>query len=272
LAGSPDAFVTKLNPTGSGLVYSTYLGGSGNEGGTFNLAGIAVDTLGHAYVTYHTNSANFPVTAGAFQPGFGGGIDAFVTKLKADGSALVYSTYLGGNGEDAGFDITLDVNNNAYMVGGTASADYPTTTGAFQPTFGGGVHDPFVANSQDAFVAKIEFFIPVMIDIKPGSFPNSINLGSSGAVPVAILGSATFDATQIDPLTVTLADAAVKLKGKGTPMASLEDVNGDSFLDLVVHVSTEALQLTETDTEVVLEGQTYTGQAIQGTDSIRVVP
>lgn len=112
----------------------------------------------------------------------------------------------------------------------------------------------------------------VSIDIKPGSFPNSINLGSGGTVPVAIFSTSAFDATAIDPTTVTLASAPVKLKGKGTPMASFEDLNGDGLLDLVVHVSTEALQLSETDTQAILEGQTLSGISIRGTDSVRVVP
>jgi hypothetical protein len=112
----------------------------------------------------------------------------------------------------------------------------------------------------------------VAIDIKPGSFPNSINLGSGGSVPVAIFSTADFDARTVDPLTVTLAGAQVKLKGKGTPQASFEDVNGDGLLDLVVHVSTEALQLSESDTEAVLEGMTFGGMRIRGMDSVRIVP
>jgi hypothetical protein len=114
--------------------------------------------------------------------------------------------------------------------------------------------------------------IPVAIDIKPGSFPNSINLGSNGTVPVAILSSSSFDAATIDPSTVVLAGAAVNLRGRGTPMASVEDINADGFDDLVVHVSTEALQLAETDTEAVLMGKTFSGVPVVGTDSVRIVP
>jgi len=114
--------------------------------------------------------------------------------------------------------------------------------------------------------------VRVNIDIKPGSFPNSINLGSSGSVPVAILSTENFDAATVDPSTVTLASAPVKMKGKGTPMASLEDVNGDGRLDLVVHVNTEALQLSDADTEAVLEGTTFGGKRIRGVGSVSVVP
>src|SRR5207244_6269799 len=127
--------------TGSGLVCCTYLGGSGAEQGH----GIAVDTSGYAYVTGFTASTNFPTTTGAFQSTFGGGgEDAFVTKLNATGSALVYSTYLGGSGDDTGFGIAADVSRNAYVTGITSSSNFPTTAGAFQTTFGGGTFDAFV--------------------------------------------------------------------------------------------------------------------------------
>lgn len=113
---------------------------------------------------------------------------------------------------------------------------------------------------------------PVTIDIKPNEYPNTINLGSNGVVPVAILSSASFDATQVDPLTVTLAGASVALRGKGLPMAVVRDVNEDGLLDLLVHVETEALELSPEDTEALLLGQTYGGERIAGTDSVRIVP
>jgi hypothetical protein len=155
--GRNDAFVTKLNPAGSALVYSTYLGGSGKETGT----SIAVDAAGNAFVTGSTNSSNFPTTAGAFQTSFGGGTpeaftgdiggDAIVTKLNADGSALVYSTYLGGSDNDYGYGIALDAqaNPNAYVTGFTSSLNFPTTAGAFQTMFAGGPSDGFVAKISD---------------------------------------------------------------------------------------------------------------------------
>lgn len=119
-----DAFIAKLNPTGSALIYSTYLGGRGEDSGR----SIAVDSSGHAYVTGFTTSVNFPMVA-PFQPTFGGGSsfgDAFVTKLNPEGSALIYSTYLGGNREDVGRGITVDISGNAYIIGETSSTDFPT--------------------------------------------------------------------------------------------------------------------------------------------------
>jgi hypothetical protein len=116
-------------------LYSTYLGGSNSAGG----GGIAVDALGNAYVTGSTDSSGFPTTPGAFQTTFGGGFsDRFVTKLNSAGSGLLYSTYLGGSGNDAGGDIAVDSSGNAYVAGVTGSSNFPTTPGAFQTTYGGG--------------------------------------------------------------------------------------------------------------------------------------
>jgi parallel beta-helix repeat protein len=114
--------------------------------------------------------------------------------------------------------------------------------------------------------------IGVEIDIKPGSGENSINLGSNGVVPVAILSTKSFDARTVNPTTVTIAGAQVKVKGKGTPMASLQDVNGDGLVDLVVHVSTEALELTAGATRAFLEAKTFGGTPIVGSDWVRIVP
>jgi hypothetical protein len=99
----------------------------------------------------------------------------------------------------------------------------------------------------------------IIIEIKPSSYPNSIHLGSHGGVPVAIFSADQFDAFTVDPLSITLAGATVRVKGKGTPMASFEDVILGGLLDLVVHVETEALELTEGDVEAVLEGMSSDG-------------
>ncbi len=129
------------------------------------------------------------------------------------------------------------------------------------------------SNTLDAWVlSDANGIVNVAIDIKPDTYPNSINLGSNGTVPVAILGSATFDTTEVDPTTVSLASAQVKLKGNGTPMASITDVNSDGFPDLVVHVSTEALTLTDQSVEATLTGQTYDGHSFQGKDNVKIVP
>jgi hypothetical protein len=138
--GSSDAFVAKLNPTGSALVYSTYLGGSGFEIGQ----GIAVDSAGNAYVIGTTTSTDFP-TKNPLQPTNRGTINAFVTKVNATGSALVYSTYLGGSGQDFGLGIAVDSAGNAYVTGLSRSTDFPTKN-PLQAAKGG---------DDDAFVSKI---------------------------------------------------------------------------------------------------------------------
>lgn len=149
--GNGDAFVTKLNPTGSALVYSTFLGGSGQDVGIE----IALDAGGNAYVVGFTESPNFPTTPGAFQTVNGGGRDAFVTKLNPAGSALVYSTYLGGIGADQANGIAVDNFGNAYVSGTTESTNFPTTAGAFQTAFGGGTSDAFVTKLNPAGSALV---------------------------------------------------------------------------------------------------------------------
>ena len=140
--GVIDAFVTKLNTTGTALVYSTFLGGSGFEFGT----GIAVNPAGNAYVTGVGDSSNFPTTPGAFQTVKGAGQDAFVTKLSATGNDLAYSTFLGGDEIDVGQSIALDAAGNASVVGVTASTDFPTTADAIQSAHGG---------NNDAFITRL---------------------------------------------------------------------------------------------------------------------
>jgi hypothetical protein len=164
LAGKKDAYVMKLNPARpgtSGLVYSTYLGGSEDEN-SFGSA-IAVDSVGNAYLTGDTRSTNLPVTVGAFQPSIGGisdvfsapGGDAFIAKLNSAGTALVYFTYLGGGGGDGAGTIAIDANRNAYVSGYTFSDNLPLTAGAMQLQQGG---------SFDAFLARVE---------NPSSFESS---------------------------------------------------------------------------------------------------
>ena len=136
-----DAFVAKLNREGSALVYSTHLGGGDADFGT----AIAVDAEGNAYVTGHTESSDFPTTAGALGPGYDGENDAFVTKLNAAGSDLVYSTFLGGTNSDRGTDIAVDIEGNAYVTGETSSDDFPTLD-PLQAQFSGGGYDAFVTS------------------------------------------------------------------------------------------------------------------------------
>jgi uncharacterized protein (TIGR03437 family) len=191
-----DAFVAKLNPTGTALVYSTYLGGSGDEKG----AAIAVDSNGSAYVGGATLSTNFP-TKNAYQAAYkgsggnpdlcSGGCgplvnfgDGFIAKLTPDGTGLVFSTYLGGALDDAVTAIALDGSGNVYAGGSTLSSDFPTL-GAFQSKYGGAASDSAqpVIKVGDGFVAKFD---------TTGKLLYSTYLGGSGDDAVmAIAADAT---------------------------------------------------------------------------------
>jgi hypothetical protein len=141
--GNLDAFVTKLNGVGSGLLYSTFLGGTSDEIAT----SIAINSLGEAYITGFTNSSAYPVAGVPFDPSYNGGMDVFVTKLNALGNLLDYSTFIGDIGGDFGEELVIDSSGAAYVTGHTISGSFPTTAGAFQTTSGGGV---------DAFALKLD--------------------------------------------------------------------------------------------------------------------
>ena len=148
--GGANAIISKLSADGSRLLLSTFLGGSGDEGSSY--LGIALDSADSIYITGDTSSTDFPVSPHAFQPTPGGGqVDAFVSKLNPAGSALVYSSYLGGADVDEGTDIAVDALGNAYVSGHTFSVDFPTTPAAYQPTHPGG-STSFI---DSAFVTKI---------------------------------------------------------------------------------------------------------------------
>lgn len=137
-----DVFVSKINPQGSAFVYSSQFGGTACE---FTSA-MTVLPDGTVAVTGQTNSTSFPVTPGAFQAVYGGGFhDAYVSRLSADGSQLLGSTFFGGSLEDDGYGIASDSAGNIVLAGATQSSDLPVTSGAYQTTYGGGVYDGFVA-------------------------------------------------------------------------------------------------------------------------------
>jgi beta-propeller repeat-containing protein len=183
-----NAFVTKLDPSGSALVYSTYLGGSTSDSGT----GIAVDADGNAYVTGKAGSSDFPTTAGALQPAYGGSGDAFVTKLNPAGSALVYSTYLGGSSQEYSGGIAIDAAGNAYVAGSTQSANFPTTAEAFQAAFGG---------AGDAFVTKLNSTGSALV------YSTYLRDGRGTAIAVDVNGNAYVTGTTYSPNFPTTAAA-----------------------------------------------------------------
>jgi len=148
--GNGDCFVSEINPTGTQLIYSTYLGGSQSDTAT-----AIAESSGAVYITGYTASADFPVKAPAgpgtsvpFQQTYGGNTDAFVTELATGGSTLVYSSYLGGSGTDFGQGIAVDSSGNAYVTGSTQSTNFPVSSNALRANING---------SQDAFVTKVNF-------------------------------------------------------------------------------------------------------------------
>jgi hypothetical protein len=143
--GNTAPYVAKLNASGTAMSYATYLGGSANDEGK----AIAVDGSGNAYVVGIARSSDFP-TENALRRSLGGPADAFVAKVNPSGTALVYSTYLGGSGEERGFGVAVDSIGQAIAVGWTQSADFPVTPGAFQVRKG--YQDQTVIN---AFITKL---------------------------------------------------------------------------------------------------------------------
>ena len=177
-----DAFVTKINAAGTAFVYSTYLGGSDND----VALDIAVDSAGNSYVTGSTASTNFP-TVNPFQNVYGGGGDAFVTKINAAGAALTYSTYLGGLNNDSGNDIAVDSSNHAHVAGVTVSTNFPTVN-PIQGTYGGGTADAFLSKFN---VAGTALLYSTYLGGSNSDSANSVAVDSAGNAYVAGMTAST---------------------------------------------------------------------------------
>ena len=237
LKGASDVFVTKLSRDGSSLVYSTYVGGSSMD----SAAGIAVDDAGQAHVTGRTWSPDFP-TENPTQDEWRGGIcgpgpdgypcfDAFVTKLSPDGASLVYSTYLGGGGDEWGQGIALDVSGNAYVGGRTISTDFPTTPGAYQPELGGGTCG---AGSEaracaDVFVAKIDAAGSLVYSTYLGGSNEDSGWGFGVAVDEAGNAYVTSNTSSVD-FPVTGGAFQSGLAGQTNAFVAKVDPSGGSLI------------------------------------------
>jgi hypothetical protein len=296
-----NTFVTKLNPSGTGLVYSTFLGTSNGIGSG---GGIALDGAGDAYVTGETSSTHFPTTPGAVQTTGGGNtFDAVVTELNTSGSALVYSTYLGGSGGDVGYGIAVDSAGNFYVTGRT-SAGFPTTAGAFQTTS---------VASEEAFVAKFTAGLalspltlppatlgagynqtlsanggtaPCTYALTTGSLPAGLSLSSAGVLsgtPTAV-GSSAFTVTATDSngltgsqaYTLTVGQPAASLSVSGFPSPTTAGVTGTvTVMALNANGTTDTgytgtVQLTSSDPKAVLPANYTFTAADQGVHTFTV--
>ena len=232
--GSSDAFITKLSPDATSLVYSSFLGGGGSESG----ASVAVDASGEAIVTGSTSSTNFPTLA-PLQATLAGGTDAFVTKVSANGTAMVFSTYLGGTGTDQGSALALDGAGNVYLTGSTSSNNFPTV-GPAQSTLGGGT---------DAFVSELKLDGSALVysTYLGGSGTdsgNGIALDSSGnAYVVGATSSADFPA--VNPMesynssSQTLTDAFLVQVPPGGASFTFSSFLGGSSNDIASGVAVD---------------------------------
>jgi hypothetical protein len=241
-----DLFVAKLSPDGTALVYATYLGGSDPDELS---ADIAIDSAGAAYIIATTYSPDFP-TVNAFQPAKNGDRDAVVAKLSADGSRLIYSTYLGGSSYESGTSIAVDFVGAAYIAGDTGSFDFPIAN-AFQPALMGDSND-------DAFVAKLApdgsgLLYSTYLGSTLGDFARDIAVDSLGAAYVVGVTEYAPDFPIVNPLpgTVGGTDAFVsKLAPDGTRLIYSTRLGGSIYDDatgIAVDVSGAAYVTGTTD-------------------------
>jgi PKD repeat protein len=251
--GWQDSFITKLNAAGTDLVYSTYVGGTTNDAGS----SIAVDGSGNAYITGSTDSTDFPTTAGAFQTVYAGGwVGCFITKLNTGGTALVYSTHLGGTPGDSGQGIAVDGSGNAYITGDTGSTDFPNTTGAFQRSYGGG--------SRDAFVVRSPMLpLPVLTSISPASG------STAGGTSVTITGTGFTGATDV-LFGATTGTSLTVLSDSTITIISPAHTAGTVDIRVTTPIGTSAVVVADQFTYGPLPTAGFTGTPTTGTAPLAV--
>ena len=235
-----DVFVTKINTSGSGVTYSTYLGGSLQD----DASAIAVDSAGNALVTGTTQSADFPTTSDALQRNFGGSAcngvvtcgDAFLAKISPTGGR-VYSSYVGGSGGDVGTGVARDASNNAYVAGYTESGDFPTTSGAFSRTRSGQV---------DAFLSKFSFASVGGTGCSTGGAARTVVIcqpvnNSTVTSPVHITAAAHQGSSGIQAVQVYV-DGVKKFQTGPSGLGNAD--NGDQILNVDIAMSSGTHRIT----------------------------
>ena len=217
LGGKRDVFITKLDPTGTELLYTTYLGGTKNDEGY----AVKVTDSGQVYLSGYTRSRDFPITSSAWQSRSGGGDEAFIAQLSADGTALDYATYLGGTGLDRAKDIALDTNGNIFITGVTESPDFPTQN-AWQ------AHQ---AGAQDAFIAKFDAAGTLLF----ATYFGGRGLDQAQAIVVNDLGQATIVGSTQTRNNFPLVNAVQSTYGGGVRDAFIAKLAADGS---TVHYAT----------------------------------
>jgi hypothetical protein len=223
---STDAFVTKLDPSGAALVYSTYLGGILADSG----ASVAVDSSGRAYVAGSTYGSAFPLVD-PIQPASGGFFDAFLAVLNDAGAVLEFSTYLGGSGNEKARGLVLDSLGNVYAAGETFSEDFPAARG-LQPSYGGGAFDAFLAkvalgDSPVLYVSptQLDFGEQLVGTVSP---PQAVTLTNTGTAPLELSGvSVSGEFTQSNNCATSLdVNASCSVQISFTPQTTGERAGG----------------------------------------------
>jgi hypothetical protein len=226
-SGASNAFVTKLNAAGTTLGFSTYVGGSGTD----NALNVALDGSKNVYITGSTTSTNFPTTASAPQKTLGGDKDAFVTELKADGTSLIFSTYLGGSKEENHFlaGIAVDPSNNVYVTGDTLSPDFPVTANAHQPKYtsacgaAGPCRDVFVVKISPldpGFTVSVGAIAPAAIS-KGSTGTSTVTVTSAGATAGTVALGCNITTTAAKPPTCSVSPNSVALTAGGNQTSTL---------------------------------------------------
>jgi uncharacterized repeat protein (TIGR01451 family) len=211
-AGSSDAFVAQLDPTGTALLYATYLGGSGLDRGT----SLTLDVAAHIVITGETSSDDFP-QVNAFQPARGGGKDVFVARIdpvQPGPASLQYASYLGGRADDVAFGLAVNSAGDAWVVGQTASADFPITNG-IQAKYGGGPSDAFIARVSNATTPDYVVASAGSLQLTPGSMGTVMLTitpvgGFTGTVGFSIGGLPANAMGSFDPAAVAVIDGSAQ--------------------------------------------------------------
>jgi len=297
-AGEEDAFVAKLNTSGT-PVWHTFMGTSGNDGAL----GVAVDGSGNVYVSGSGGEWGEPINPFVSEVGEGEG---FAAKLNSSG-VRQWHTFLGSEGVIYGWGLAIDESRNIF-VGDWWHSVQLSPDGIIQRHFaiphgGGGAYQPIAVDTSgnvyfgggmdehwwsepistaivpwtdgggwDACVVKFELSVEIDIDIKPGSDPNCFNINGHGVIPVAINGNAEFNVYDIDVGTLLFGGLQVRIRGNKGPLCSIEDWNDDGHLDMVCHFEDDPGNWTEGDSTATLTGSLLDGTAIEGTDTICIVP